>query len=887
MARQGVDIGTEGNDGTGDSIRESFKKVNENFQELYAIFGQGGNISFQDLSDTPDNLSGFSNHIPVVNNLENSLEYLELTGNDFSFSYDYTNNTLSIVQESVNIVKDNAPRLGGPLNGGGFAIANVAVDDDAVDLFNSRHNTSIVLDDLVINKKFADQTYQAKTSALGAGIRISDEPNDTSSYIKTATIIQDNNIQILAHGYSTEYSGTLVTFTSSSTAPSGLISGNNYYMGIIDENYVALYNSAIDAIYNVNKIQISGGVGTFTLTDAGYDDSLEGNWLSNVALPRNSVVRRQGDTLEGYLTLHENPVNNFHAATKQYVDTQLVNSRITIGSDLVSLGGTITDLNGLTSIDVDNITINGNTINSTNTNGNIILDPNGVGTVDVSTSKIINVVDPTLNQDAATKKYVDDQLSTATGGVVSNTNLDINDSNGNFDSINLSSQSLTFAEDTGLSVVVSPNNTVTFTLEDTVVTPGSYGNASTVSTFTVDQQGRLTTAGSTSISIPNTQISNWTEAVRNTVSAMVTGNTENGISVEYRDEDGTLDFDVADFTITLTGDVTGSGTVTNLGNVSFVTAITANSVTLGTDTTGDYVESLTAGALINLQNNTGSSATPTIDVDLAELADMTEPAVDTDELVILDAGIQHRKAINEIQIGLFDTADQIALGTDTTGNYVESLVEGTGVTITNNSQESAAPTIAIGQDVSTSSNVTFQQGIFNGLLQVNDDIEVGGDILPDTDLLRNVGSETLPFDNMYANLFNGTATALQGADLAENYLGDANYEPGTVLVFGGEYEVTVTNQKTDHRVAGVVTTSPAQLMNSHLNGDYVVGIALQGRVPCKVLGTVSKGDILVTGAIPGYAIVDNNAQAGRIIGKSLENKTDTARGVVEVVVGKH
>ena len=56
MAKQEVNIGTEGNDATGDSIRESFRKVNENFTELYAVFGVGGQINFTTLSDTPDTL---------------------------------------------------------------------------------------------------------------------------------------------------------------------------------------------------------------------------------------------------------------------------------------------------------------------------------------------------------------------------------------------------------------------------------------------------------------------------------------------------------------------------------------------------------------------------------------------------------------------------------------------------------------------------------------------------------------------------------------------------------------------------------------------------------------------------------------------------------------
>jgi len=107
-----------------------------------------------------------------------------------------------------------------------------------------------------------------------------------------------------------------------------------------------------------------------------------------------------------------------------------------------------------------------------------------------------------------------------------------------------------------------------------------------------------------------------------------------------------------------------------------------------------------------------------------------------------------------------------------------------------------------------------------------------------------------------------------------------------VLIFGGDAEVTVTNSKGDRRVAGVVTTNPAYLMNSMLEGEHVIAIALQGRVPCRVLGKVSKGDLLVSSAVPGYAIVDNDAKVGTVIGKSLENKADDGRGIIEVVVGR-
>ena len=122
------------------------------------------------------------------------------------------------------------------------------------------------------------------------------------------------------------------------------------------------------------------------------------------------------------------------------------------------------------------------------------------------------------------------------------------------------------------------------------------------------------------------------------------------------------------------------------------------------------------------------------------------------------------------------------------------------------------------------------------------------------------------------------------ADLAEKYVADAKYEPGTVLVFGGEHEVTLSTEENSTRVAGVVTTNPAYSMNSACEGEHVAEIALQGRVPVKVFGPVSKGDLLVSGA-NGYAIANNIARAGTIIGKSLQNFTD-ASGVIEVAVGR-
>ena len=121
------------------------------------------------------------------------------------------------------------------------------------------------------------------------------------------------------------------------------------------------------------------------------------------------------------------------------------------------------------------------------------------------------------------------------------------------------------------------------------------------------------------------------------------------------------------------------------------------------------------------------------------------------------------------------------------------------------------------------------------------------------------------------------------ADLAECYEADREYEPGTVLEFGGTKEVTLATDATS-RVAGVVSTNPAYVMNSLCLGVYVAAVALQGRAPCKVRGTIHKGDMLISGG-DGFARTTNTPLMGTIIGKSLEDFNGTS-GVVEVAVGR-
>jgi len=144
----------------------------------------------------------------------------------------------------------------------------------------------------------------------------------------------------------------------------------------------------------------------------------------------------------------------------------------------------------------------------------------------------------------------------------------------------------------------------------------------------------------------------------------------------------------------------------------------------------------------------------------------------------------------------------------------------------------------------------------------------------------NIGSASGYFNTVFAK-----ATSAQYADLAEKYEADAEYAPGTVVAFGGAKEVTLADEAGSTRVAGVVSTNPSYIMNATLEAEHVALVALQGRVPCKVIGPVRKGDMMVA-AGNGAAKVDNAARAGTIIGKALEN-FDGAEGTIEVVIGRN
>ena len=175
-------------------------------------------------------------------------------------------------------------------------------------------------------------------------------------------------------------------------------------------------------------------------------------------------------------------------------------------------------------------------------------------------------------------------------------------------------------------------------------------------------------------------------------------------------------------------------------------------------------------------------------------------------------------------------------------------------------------------------NLTSSGANTMGTLVLSDKLTTQ-EIEPDTDASYDIGTVSKGYNTVHAK-----ATSAQYADLAEIYETDSEYEVGTVVVFGGEKEITISKSGNDSAVAGVISENPAYLMNSKATGQPV---ALMGKVKCKVSGFIKKGDMLSTHAPHnGVAKKAHDPAPGTIIGKALEDSDSTEIGTINIVVGR-
>ena len=352
--------------------------------------------------------------------------------------------------------------------------------------------------------------------------------------------------------------------------------------------------------------------------------------------------------------------------------------------------------------------------------------------------------------------------------------------------------------------------------------------------------------------------------------------------------------------------ITSLGTLSSLAMAGTITAFNINPNTnttysLGSGTSNrwskiwtfdmDLSGTLTGGTI----NGTGGTHTGNIAINTATAAALTTTTTtatvfnENATIVRIGAGgttefDNNTKAVST-STGAVVVAGGVAI---TTGNlYIGgsagNAIVATGQIWTNGVIDTASNT----QATSTSTGALQVSGgasITQGNLYIGGSgghaIIATGNIVPSANLVatNNIGSDTA-----WWNAFYGKSVQAQYADLAENYTTDADYQPGTVVVFGGDQEITVTETFADVRVAGVISSNPAYLMNAATTG---LPVALRGRVPVQVLGAVSKGDLLVTSAQAGFAqsVGQNSSYGNAVFAKSLVTDGSNGSKVIEAVI---
>ena len=608
----------------------------------------------------------------------------------------------------------------------------------------------------------------------------------------------------------------------------------------------------------------TSGVGA-TLTTTGSYTTIDGVTLSNgmrilvkneVTTANNGIYVRTSSTVLTRATDFDTPVAmaggdfTFITAGTQYDSTGwvMVEPVTTVGTSAVvwtqfSGSGTYTAGTGLT--------LNGSQFNISNTAvtaasyGNSTAIPtftvNQQGQLTAASTAAVVAPAGTLSGSILNATVVNSSLQTV--GTLTSLSVTGNTITGNLSTAGLISAAgqVTGSQfnGSGAGLTSIPGGNVTGTVS-------SATSATTAGTVTTAAQPNITSVGTlTALTVTgNTTSGNLLTGGLISAAGQVTGSQFNGSGAGLTSIPGG----------NVTGTVSSATSATTAGTVT--TAAQPNITSVGTLSSLAVTGNTTSGNFIGTLNGSGANVTSISATNISS-GTLAQARLANASLTVNGTAIA---------LGGSGTVTATATGTLTIGTGLggSSYNGSTGVTITN----TGVLSLANGGGITASAST-------------------GAITLGSTATSANTAGAIVARDasgNFTANIITATATTARYADLAEKYSADADYAPGTVLTFGGSAEVTVSTQYGDARVAGVVSTNPAHLMNTMLESQHTVALALTGRVPTKVTGTVRKGDMMIS-AGNGAACACATPVMGTVIGKALEN-FDGESGVIEIVVGR-
>jgi hypothetical protein len=689
--------------------------------------------------------------------------------------------------------------------------------------------------------------------------------NSTSAITTTANITSGN---VLTAG----------AVSAASTSASGNVNGGNLISAALVQGVT------VSASGNV----IGGNVNTNTLT--GTDTTIGSTGNINLSASGNVVLSTQT-----YINNLSSPIQNNDAATKQYVD------------DIAQGLHTHDSCNAATTTTL--ATISSGTV--TYNNGT-----SGVGATLTTTGTYTTIDGVTLSN--GMRILVKNEANTAHNGIYDRTNTTVLTRSTDFDtSAEMAGGDFTFVtagtlyDNTGwvmtdpvTTVGTSPVPWVQFSGAGTY-TAGT-GLTLTGTEFSVNaSQTQVTTVGtlgSLAVTANITGGNLLTGGIISSTGNITGGNILGGANVNATTHTGT--------TVSVTGAITGGSLTVSTGNVTAGNLLISGAII---DSAQLDIQTSAANANIVLTPNgtgiVGVSASLSVTGNITGgnvLGGANVNATTHTGTTVSVTGNTTGGNINTP--GIFSGAGNVqAWSTTTPGLAIGGLHLGSasatanaGPAITFGSRDATSGTVAQA-GIYTNTDSTYgtkmyfattdayvsgskvaasidQLGIFyvnarNGTIAINNSGSNG---------VGNIGTATSVFNTVFAK-----ATSAQYADVAEQYLADADYPPGTVLIFGGEQEVTADIVSHSTAIAGVVSENPSYLMNSGLQGQHVVSVALLGRVLCQVQGTIRKGDLLVASNSSGVAQRLDPAQylPGCVIGKALANYSSAEVGTIEIAVG--
>ena len=723
----------------------------------------------------------------------------------------------------------------------------------------ARYKTLFVSCVNAITASFTSTNLSSPTITGGTitGATITDSQIITASSITLAGSITPQTTNVYNAGSTsrlfntvfTTYLGSLAVPTtlayvnqiSAGAAANITLSGNitpgvnaAYYLGTSGARFVTIHTTNVNTINAsvTSNLTVGGGITTGTLTADTLTATTElitaGLTTSDKIMPSANGTIDLGSSTYRFKTIYATSID---ATSASFTGTSLSNPEVT--------NGNITGANIITA----NITNSSITATSLLMLGNII--PNANTYTVGNTSRVFDTIyGVNLGSSGTpyTKAFINNITpSTGTltigGTAVPSANV----------TYNLGSAAARFT-----NVFTSNINTIGALITGNVST----GNINVAGTTTTNN---LTAAGTTSI--PGSLLLDG--SVTTSVDLMPSANnTVNLGSSTFRFN--TLYVSTLDSLST----TIAPGTNLNGAIISSSQIILANSITMA----GSIVpnaNSYTIGNTSKVFNtvyatNLGSSGTP------IGIANLGTTVISGNNIELAASATGNRDAF--IDFHSDDTYTDYSL-------RVISLAGANGVR-----QITARGTGGISIETEQAAGISFRpQGVLAATVNSAGNLVIANHLLTSAATgVSTIGNATNYFGNMF-----GTAMLARYADLAERYHSDAVYDSGTVVKLGGENEITQTTNSVDSTVFGVVSTDPGLILNSAAGDDDTHPlIALAGRVPCKVTGTVNKGDRLVSSDIPGVAkAYSTGDDVLAIIGRALVNKTSTEVELIEIVVG--